>query len=150
MTNFGIAFTGFDEEDPLVAIGELKLGDDREYFQSVLGFWGVDDYLQSWTEALQRLLAGASTSCLATSIVDPSNANFVEVWPLYREQDEVYVQNKLLFLDQLPHEFDPAAPWDSVDPRSLVNEDGRRISEWRVSLDDIREFLELKPPASRG
>lgn len=142
MTNFGIAFTGFDEEDPLVVNGELKLGDDREYFQSILGFWGVDDYLQSWTEGLQRLLAGASISCLATSVIDPSNANFVEVWPLYREQSDVYVQNRLLFLDQLSHEFDPSEPWNSVDPRSVVNEDGQRISEWRVSLSDVREFLE--------
>jgi len=142
LTNFGIAFTGFDEEDPLVVNGELKLGDDREYFQSILGFWGVDDYLQSWTEGLQRLLAGASISCLATSVIDPSNANFVEVWPLYREQSDVYVQNRLLFLDQLSHEFDPSEPWNSVDPRSVVNEDGQRISEWRVSLSDVREFLE--------
>jgi CdiI N-terminal domain len=142
LTNFGIAFTGFDEEDPLVVNGELKLGDDREYFQSILGFWGVDDYLQSWTEGLQRLLAGASISCLATSVIDPSNANFVEVWPLYREQSDVYVQNRLLFLDQLSHEFDPSEPWNSVDPRSVVNEDGQRISEWRVNLSDVREFLE--------
>jgi hypothetical protein len=58
------------------------------------------------------------------------------------------VQNRLLFLDQLPHDFDPAAPWDSVGPRRTVTEDGDQISEWRVSLDDIREFLasDKEPP----
>ncbi len=37
---------------------------------------------------------------------------------------------------------DPAAPWESVCPRSVLDEDGQRISEWRVSIDGIGEFLE--------
>lgn len=144
MANFSIAFTGFDEEDPLVAIGKLRLGEDDEYFESVLGFWGAADYEQSWLDGLRRILAGKSTSCLATSVTNPSSANFVEVWPLYREGSDVYVQNSLIFLDQLSHEFDPDAPWESVAPRSVVDEDGQTISEWRVSLDDIREYLETR------
>lgn len=145
MANFSIGFTGFDEDDPLVALGELQLGEVHEYFQSVLGFWGLDDYTQSWATGLRRILAGASISCLATSVTDPSSANFVEVWPLYREGADVYVQNRFLFLDQLTREFDPKAPWESMDPRSVVNEDGQAISEWEVTLADIREFLERTP-----
>jgi hypothetical protein len=141
LANFSIGFTGFDEHDPLVALGELRLGEAHEYFQSVLGFWGLDDYTQSWATGLRRILAGASISCLATSVTDPSSANFVEVWPLYREGIDVYVQNRFVFLDQLTREFDPKAPWESIDPRSVVNEDGRAISEWKVNLTDIREFL---------
>ena len=91
----------------MVAIGVIRLGEDHEYFESVLGFWGLDDYKAIWTAGLRRLISGASTSCLATSVTDPSSANFVEVWPLYREESDVYVQNHLLFLDQLPHELDP-------------------------------------------
>lgn len=140
MGNFSIAFTGFDEEDPLVAIGELKLGEHSEYFEAVLEFWGLEDYERSWAEGLRRLLDGASVSCLATSMIDPPTPNFVEVWPLYRDGDDVYVQDQLIFMDQLTHEFDPAAPWDSVRPRAVVNEDGRKIQEWRVGLDDVREF----------
>jgi hypothetical protein len=142
MASFSIGFTGFDDRDPLVAIGMIKLGEHREYFESVLVFWGTDDYKAIWDAGLQRLLRGEAKSCLATNVVEPSSANFVEVWPLYREESEVYVQNCLLFLDQLSHDFDPAAPWDSVYPRSVVGEDGERISEWRVSVDDIGEFLE--------
>jgi hypothetical protein len=142
MAGFSIGFTGFDERDPLVATGLIKLGEHHEYFESVLVFWGIDDYRAIWDAGLRRLLRGASTSCLATSVLEPSSANFVEVWPLYREESDVYVQNCFLFLDQLSHEFDPAAPWESVYPRSVVNEDGQRISEWRVSVDSIGEFLE--------
>jgi hypothetical protein len=140
--NFSIAFTGFDEEDPLVAIGELKLGEHSEYFESVLEFWGLEDYERSWATGLRRLLGGASVSCLATSMIDPPTANFVEVWPLYRDGDDVYVQDQLIFMDQLTHQFDAAAPWESVRPRAVVNEDGQKIQEWRVNLDDVREFYE--------
>ncbi len=142
MANFSIGFTGFDEQDPLVAIGAIRLGEHREYFESVIGFWGTEDYTKIWDAGLRRLLRGTSISCLATSVIQPSNANFVEVWPLYREESDVYVQNCLLFLDQLADEFDPTAPWVSVSPRSVVEGDGQRISEWRVSIDDIGEFLE--------
>jgi hypothetical protein len=142
LVGFSIDFTGFDERDPLVAIGLIRLGEHREYFGSVLTFWGTDDYKGIWDAGLRRLLVGASTSCLATSVLEPSSANFVEVWPLYREDAKVYVQNCLLFLDQLSHEFDPSAPWESVYPRSVLGEDGQRISEWQVSIDDIGEFLE--------
>lgn len=125
-----------------MALGELKLGEDCEHFGSILGFWRVDDYEESWLAALRRLVSGASVSCLATSVIDPSNANFLEVWPLYQEEGSVYVQNSLIFPDQLSREFNPAAPWESIDPRSVIDEDGEAISEWRVSLDDVREFLE--------
>jgi hypothetical protein len=141
LVNFSIAFTGFDEQDPMVAIGKLRLGDADEYFESVLGFWAADDYERSWSACLRRLLAGESISCLATSITNPPTANFVEVWPLYREGNDVYVQNSLIFLDQLSHEFNTDAPWESVSPRETVDEDGQVISEWKVNLTDIREFL---------
>jgi CdiI N-terminal domain len=142
LANFSIGFTGFDEDDPLVALGELRLGEVHEYFQSVLGFWELGDYTKSWAIGLRRILAGASISCLATSVTDPATANFIETWPLYREGADVYVHNKYLFLDQLTSEFDPTAPWGSIGPRSVVNEDGQRISEWKVRLDDIRYFLD--------
>ena len=149
MSNFGIAFTGeLDREDPLVAIGLITLGDFSEYFSSTLDFGNEDDYRKSWDMGLRRLLTGAAVSCLATSITDPPTTNFVEVWPLYLSGDDVYVQNRWLFLDRLPHDFDPSAPWDSVSPRSTV-EDGYELSEWRVSLNDIREFLGQGSPDAR-
>jgi hypothetical protein len=141
--NFGIAFTGsFDDEDPLVAIGVLTLRESSEHFSSPVSFWGVDDYQKSWEAGLRRLLGGAAVSCLVTSVTDPATANFIEVWPLYGSGDDIYVQNRLLFLDQLPHAFDLSAPWESVGLRRTTTEDGDKISEWRVGLDDIGEFLE--------
>jgi hypothetical protein len=45
----------------------------------------------------------------------------------------------------LPHEFDADAPWESVSPRETVDEDGQTISEWKVNLTDVREFLAGTP-----
>lgn len=110
----------------------------------------MDDYRKSWEAALRRLLNGAPISCLATSVIDPAVAISMEAWPLYLSEDKIYIQNHLIFLDQLSHDFDPAAPWDSVRSRETVSENGRELSEWQVSLSDIREFVESgtwPPPA---
>lgn len=65
-------------------------------------------------------------------------------WPLYRDQEEVFVQHRLLFFDELPAPFEPGAPWESVDPRTMVDEEGRPISEWHVALKDIEDFLDSR------
>jgi len=72
---------------------------------------------------------------------DPKVTNFVRVWPLYRIGEVVYVQNRILFLDQIGDQFDPAAPWGGLGPRTTVNEDGDQISEWSIISADIEEFL---------
>lgn len=142
MTGFSIKFIGYDRDDPTLASGELRFGSDVEYFRSPLGFWGHYDYERNWKLALERLLEGATFSCLATCVSEPGTSNFVEVWTLYREGDDVHIQDALIFLDEGPGGFDPNSPWDFVDPvRSIADEDGQ-IAEWHVSLEDIWEFLE--------
>jgi CdiI N-terminal domain len=142
VTDFSIKFIGYDRDDPQLASGELRFGEDVEYFRSPLGFWRHYDYEHNWKLALERLVDGASFSCLTTSVGDPATTNSVEVWTLYREGDDVHIQDALIFLDEGPGEFDPTSPWEFVDPvRSVVDEDGK-IAEWHVTLDEIREFLE--------
>jgi hypothetical protein len=59
LANFSIDFTGSAEQDPMVAIGVTRFGEDHEHFESVLGFWGLDDYKAIWDIAFRRLLGGA-------------------------------------------------------------------------------------------
>ena|SRR5215467_6992418 len=147
MGNFSIAFTGkFADDDPSVAIGEIKLGEYLESFQAILGFWTMEDYEKSWLTALRRLVGGASTSCLVTSLTDPGNSEYVVTWPLYRSDDEVFVQNQLIFLNQLGRRFEPQAPWEFIEPHAIIDEDGHQISEWQVQLKDIQDFLGLDLP----
>jgi hypothetical protein len=137
---FDIAFTGAYDEDEL-AIGEIQLGSHWETFRADLSYWSTTDYETHWLAALQHLVAGAEISCLVTSLTDPDQTNFITTWPIYVDGDDVHVQNQLLFLDELDHPFDPAAPWASIDPRVTIDEDGQRISEWNLTLEDIRSFL---------
>jgi hypothetical protein len=142
MADFGIRFTGdYDDADPYVAIGEITLGDESELLEMVVDYWSIADYEAHWLTALRRLIGGATVSCLLTSVSDPETANFMVAWPLYRVDDEVYVQNHYIALEELDHPFDIDAPWESVYPRSTINEDGQQISEWHVSLEDVRDFL---------
>jgi hypothetical protein len=60
---------------------------------------------------------------------------------MYREGDDVYIQNAIIFLDETEGVFDPEAPWSFVEPRHRIDEDGNRISEWVTSMDSLREFF---------
>ncbi|MFF5538371.1 hypothetical protein ACFY71_38975 [Streptomyces cinerochromogenes] len=81
-----------------------------------------------------------ATSCLISSITDPANSNFIFCWPLYRSGEMVYVQNSIIFPEDLAEDFDPAGPWRFVEPRSTVDEEGHEISEWQTTISEIRRF----------
>ncbi len=145
---FNIAFTGETADyDDLVVVGEITLGEHQERFHSAIDYWSTRQYEESWHTALKRLVDGEEVSCLVTNMVDPEHANFLTVWPLYRIGNQVHVQNQIVFLQELDHPFSAAEPWRSVDARETVDEDGNRISEWVVSLHDVRQFLEAEAAA---
>jgi hypothetical protein len=132
-----------NSSDGLVeASGRIVIGDFTETFRVPLGFWNESDYRRSWRRAFEVLNANPySTSCLMTAMTDPDNSNFLTCWPMYREGEEVYIQNALIFLDEIEEAFDPAVPWASVGPRNSIDEDGNKISEWITSMDSLREFF---------
>ncbi|WP_433592750.1 hypothetical protein [Nocardia sp. CA-145437] len=143
MGTFGIEFGDPRARcDPALVGGVIRLGDDAEYFQAPIGYWGVDDYRASWAAGLRRIVGGESVACLPVTMGDPKTSNFVEVWTLYRDGDVVHAQNQLIFLGELGHEFDPGAPWRSVGARVTVGEDGEAVSEWTVKITAVEEFLE--------
>lgn len=136
---------GPDPEDispwSVCATGRIRVGDFSEKFPMDLGFWSVDRYLRSWEAALARMENDEEvTSCLISSITDPTNSDFITCRPLYREGEAVYVQNALIFLDQIEGVFDPEAPWSHVWPRATVDEEGRTVSEWTTRIDQVRLF----------
>ncbi|MFE3195522.1 hypothetical protein ACFXHA_41425 [Nocardia sp. NPDC059240] len=141
MGSFDIDFTGeHSERDSSLAVGIIRLRDMEERFHAPIGFWTIEDYRRSWDVALRKVIDDAGISCLVTSMLDPATANFIQVWPLYRDGATVHVQNRLIFLAEEPS-FDATAPWDCLGPRSTVNEDGDHISEWSVSTADVEHFL---------
>jgi hypothetical protein len=124
------------------AVGRITVRGFEETFPMDLTYWGAEKYRASWVKALRVLERGDdATSCLISSITDPSTSNFVFCWPLYRSQDLVYVQNSIIFLEELDEDFDPDRPWRFVEPRSTVAEEGHEISEWQTTVDEVRDFL---------
>ncbi|WP_434743909.1 hypothetical protein [Micromonospora sp. SH-82] len=110
-----------------------------------LEFWGIPDYLRSWCRAFVALgESSSSTSCLMTSMSNPETANYLSCWPLYRDSETVYVQNSILFLDEVRGAFDPSQPWSSISPRETVDDDGNVLSEWRTSMNSMREFFDAR------
>jgi contact-dependent growth inhibition (CDI) system CdiI-like immunity protein len=127
--------------DSAVAFGRIVIGDFTETFRVPLGFWDESDYRRSWRRAFEVLNANPrAISCLMTAMTDPGNSNFLTCWPMYREGEDVYIQNALIFLDEI-EDFDLMAPWDSVRPREVIDEDGNRISEWTTSVRSLQEFF---------
>ncbi|MFI7012676.1 hypothetical protein [Streptomyces sp. NPDC050164] len=124
------------------AVGRITVREFEESFPMDLTYWSVEKYRASWSQALRVLeRRDDATSCLISSITDPSTSNFVFCWPLYRSQDLVYVQDSIIFLEGLDEDFDPDEPWRFVEPRSTVAEEGHEISEWQTTVDEVRDFL---------
>jgi hypothetical protein len=127
---------------PATAAGRIVIGDFTEAFGIPLGFWSELDYRRSWRHAFEVLDGDPhATSCLVTSMTDPGTSNFLVWWPMYRESADVYIQNAIVFLGETAKDLDPAAPWACVTPRRTVDEDGNEVSEWRTSMDSLREFF---------
>lgn len=78
---------------------------------------------------------------MIASVGDPETANFVTCWPLYRRKEKVYVQNSIIFLDRLEGGFDPGRPWEFIEARQSVDEDGNRVSEWETEISEVEKFL---------
>ncbi|MBE2197435.1 MAG: hypothetical protein IAE79_02420 [Anaerolinea sp.] len=143
--DFSIVFLN----DPEIAQGSSKkgiitIGKFQEKFESFLGYWTQQDYEQSWINALTRIVTGETRSCLITSMIDPHIANFITWWPLYRIDQAVYIQNQLLFMENVSGKFDPYHPYKWIPDRKMFNETGIRISEWETTVRSLQEFLVIR------
>jgi len=132
------------ESGDIACYGEITLGSFHERFQSTLFFWSISDYRKQWVHAIERIInADNSTSALITELRDPVLADEVigRWWVLYREGENVYVQNQLIFRKYLTGEFNPLDPYAHIPKRETETDEGDKISEWEVKLHDMREFL---------
>lgn len=66
-------------------------------------------------------------------------SNFVTVWVIYFEDNNIFIQNRLLFLDQCI-DFSPYKVNKFIEQRRTYNEDGMEISEWNTDIDSIIDF----------
>jgi CdiI N-terminal domain len=83
--------------------GKIRIGDHSETFIANLLFWNRKQYEEHWLMAVKRVVEGADRSALVTSYNEPSPVpdEFLNWWPLYRDREAAYIQNQMLFFDQL-------------------------------------------------
>jgi hypothetical protein len=143
--SFDIRFTNEIYIDPETGTtsrtGEIRIGNFREGFVSLQSFWNEARYKEHWCKAVKRIVRTEGDSCLVTSIADATQADLLFWRPLYREGDQVFVQSGILLFEQLEKPFDPDNPFASVPPRTVIDEDGQRVSEWSVHIRELEEFL---------
>ncbi|WP_333320708.1 hypothetical protein [Microcoleus sp. B4-C1] len=121
--------------------GSIQIGSFQENFLSSLSFWSMQDYEIHWKKALQRIVSGYKSSCLITSMYDPTRANFIEWWPICRVENLLYFQDGILLLDSIKIPFDISDPFQYVPEREIYTEQGEKISEWIVTVEDVENFL---------
>jgi hypothetical protein len=142
---FGIRFLSGPlvppETEERSAYGLITLGAFKERFISSLEYWDIGQYELHWKRAILRILQLESASCLITSLTDPRTANFIVWWPMYRIEEQVYVQNQILFLESLSKAFNENDPFGHLGPRKSVNADGEKLSEWSVPIKEVESFL---------
>ncbi|CNF73622.1 Uncharacterised protein [Yersinia similis] len=138
---FGI----FPENEPLEMDGELVqvakivIDDFWEPLQLPLSYWELKDYKRSWLASIEKGLHSKNHAALAVSMYDPEQTNFIFVWVMYFQDDIVFLQNKVLFLEDHPS-FTIENINDFITPRITHTEDGHKISEWRTDLNSIMTF----------
>ena len=124
------------------AHGLITIGNFKEGFYSSLLHWSRAQYEDQWSNAVRDLLNGSVRSALITNFLRPDAASNLEWWPMFREGEIVYLQNHLLFFDQLESPFSPASPVASLRDRETLNENGYPISEWSIPVNHLTQFLE--------
>ncbi len=128
-------------EDDLVNIGQIVIGNFKETFHSSLSYWTTENYLEQWMNGALRIINGYKRSCLVISMYDPKTANFIFLWDLYRIGEVVYIQNRILFTDDINGNFTETKIYDYIPKRLTHDEEGQRFSEWTTNVGSIINFF---------
>ena len=130
--------------------GLITLGEFSEEFVAPLAYWTAEDYRKQWAEAARRIVNGAAHSCFVTAMrASPANGAMF-LWAAYRLDDTVYFQEKLLIEETAIETFDPLNLYAQVDEQHRTEtDDGNQISEWRVSVSDIKNYLQKAKAAHK-
>lgn len=115
----------------------LEMSGQVEQFAVPTLFWDRSFYIHHWKKSFLEGFARRDHSALITSMRDPEFMSFLNIWVLYYFGDDVFIQNKILFLDEIDGLFEPELVNRYISPREVINEDGVRISQWKVALVDV-------------
>jgi hypothetical protein len=127
---------------PAAKLGRIVIGSVSESFIAPLVLWDEDQYRNHWREAVRIVLEHRTPAYLLTTACIPEATDFLRTYLLYPIDSEVAIREHLLMTAHLPKEFDLDRPDVGVPPYVVSNEDGERISEWRLPRAQLQAFYE--------
>ena len=133
-------FYPYDDRRTPAASGVLVLGDASEQFIASLYQWSKEDYQRQWRPAVDVLLHGKDKAALITEYLGPEGSRHLVWWPMYLVGEKVFLQNHLLFYDQLPGPFSVKNAFSFLHNRRTTTGEGEPISEWSVGLSEMEAF----------
>lgn len=122
--------------------GRIELGTFRERFMSLTTFWSADDYRAHWRAAVGYIVETGRDACLITSLHDPAESDLLFWWPMYRIDEKVCIRSGMLLFEQLDRPFRIDDAYTFVRPREVHTTEDEPVSEWEVSIEDLRAFLD--------
>lgn len=117
---------------------QIDINKFSERFQAPLTVWDVERYKQQWEDAIARILAAEAKNYFVTGLRDPWSSNLISLFALYREGDEVFIQNQIILCEGNEEKIAKMNFLDLVAERETHTEDGEEISEWKISIDELR------------
>ena|SRR6185503_15845734 len=128
-----------DDEERAV----IHINDFSEDLILPTSYWQRHIYIDHWHEAIQKILNGSEheISALITEMYDPKKPKYAIMWwPLYRENDKVFIRNGYLSLEEVGITKEPGINEliTHVLPRDEKFDSAP--SEWCVSLSDLEKF----------
>lgn len=144
MCKFSISLDdmGLESAGDMLVSGSLDIGESNEKFEIPLSYWNKDKYISQWKFALSRLTNGEPCSAVVTTMYNPKTANFIFWWVMYLIDNNVHIQNHVLFLDELDQPFDEEDLYSFIPERETHTEEGEPISEWVVGVTAIERFMD--------
>lgn len=138
---FGIFPNGFPikENDEVVLPASITIDSFTESMNIPLAYWSLENYKQSWLASLEEGINSRKHAALAVSMYEPDYTNFIFIWVIYFSDNDAFVQNSVLFLDECPG-FVPENINNFIEPRTTHNQDGMKISEWHTDLNSVLDF----------
>ncbi|MCC7363058.1 MAG: hypothetical protein IT303_01705 [Dehalococcoidia bacterium] len=131
------------DESTEYATGHIIAGDLDERFRMPLSHWSTDEYETQWNEGISRILGGGhASSCLVTSALPYEGGQPILMWTMYRVDGRVYIQQNLSMLGEVGRAIDWNRLYDGIPDIRFTNDEGRLISTWETTVDEVRAFQE--------
>lgn len=127
------------------ALGRILIGSFCERFELITSYWSTLDYQEHWQNALHYLISHRQSAVALMTWMAPVSVEAIRrAWILYRENDRVFVQERVFIPGEHPATFDNNEMMVNLRPRETRDEEGNKISEWETSVAAIKGFLAAK------